>query len=148
MKKECFKCGVEKERSEFYKHPQMGDGLLGKCKACTKKDATEHRNKNIDRVRRYDIDRAKLPHRKANNAKMVKKYREENPLAGPAHNKVTRAVRSGKLIKPDSCSICGKIGMVHGHHRDYSKPLEVTWVCQACHKQIHKDIRRIAKENE
>jgi len=39
MKKICFKCRAEKDLDGFYKHPQMGDGHLGKCKECTKKDA-------------------------------------------------------------------------------------------------------------
>lgn len=36
--KKCFKCGIEKPLDAFYVHPQMGDGHLGKCKDCTKKD--------------------------------------------------------------------------------------------------------------
>lgn len=34
----CFKCEDMKNLSEYYKHKQMGDGLLGKCKTCTKQD--------------------------------------------------------------------------------------------------------------
>ena len=37
-KKICFKCKIEKGVSDFYKHKKMGDGLLGKCKDCTKLD--------------------------------------------------------------------------------------------------------------
>jgi len=37
--KACFKCGLTKQKSEFYKHSEMSDGFLGKCKTCSKLDA-------------------------------------------------------------------------------------------------------------
>ena len=38
--KRCFKCGLEKELTQFYKHKEMSDGHLNKCKECTKKDTS------------------------------------------------------------------------------------------------------------
>jgi len=139
VKKQCFKCKEWKDPEDFYKHPQMKDGHLGKCKECTKKDVLEHRNKNIERIRRYDRERSKLPHRMAMNIARTKVFRKMKPMAYAAHIIVGNAVRSGKLKKPRKCSECGQKRLIHGHHEDYYKPLDVIWLCQVCHKKRHKE---------
>jgi hypothetical protein len=40
--------------------------------------------------------------------------------------------RRGKLV-PQPCEICGSEQNIEKHHEDYSKPLEVQWLCRPCH---------------
>ncbi len=139
--KTCFKCQQSKSINQFYTHPEMGDGHLGKCKECAKKDALIHRQCNIDRIRAYDRARGKLLHRKRNNVTQTRKFRQENPLASKAHMALARAIRNRKIKKPKKCHECRKKVKVYGHHKDYNFPLEVIWLCQVCHKAEHKRIK-------
>ena len=56
-----------------------------------------------------------------------------------AHNILKCAIRRGEIIR-GPCAVCGSTKNIHGHHEDYSKPLEVIWLCASHHKEIHKKI--------
>lgn len=50
---------------------------------------------------------------------------------------VALACKSEELVRPDKCQTCGKPGKILAHHDDYDKPLEVRWLCSACHGKAH-----------
>jgi len=137
----------------------MGDGHLGKCKECTKKDVGKHREENLDEIRAYDRKRGDLPHRVAlrkeyqkteagriagNRGK--KKYSKRNPLKRAAVTILNNAIRDCKITK-EPCSVCGATYRIHGHHEDYYKPLEVIWFCPKHHAGYHKRLREIERAN-
>lgn len=69
-----------------------------------------------------------------------RRYREKHPKQTAAHKAFREALRLGQLTKPKKCSSCLTIpprNKLHGHHEDYSKPLEVIWLCQTCHAARH-----------
>jgi len=138
--KTCKDCETPLPITEFYKHSAMGDGHLNKCKACVKARVTRHRDRNIERIREYDVRRAKTPKRKAHLSRQSQKFRKECPEKYAAHCAVNNAVRDGRLNKPDACERCGAEIKLHGHHEDYSNILDVVWLCPACHAERHKEI--------
>jgi len=66
----------------------------------------------------------------------VQNWVERNPQKNRAHRIVAKAVKSGELTKNQSCVKCGD-GPTDAHHEDYSKPLEVIWLCRQCHVDLH-----------
>lgn len=51
------------------------------------------------------------------------------------------AIQKGKIVRPKKCSECGgSRSKLHGHHTDYSKPLNVVWLCSLCHGFIHRKL--------
>jgi len=55
------------------------------------------------------------------------------------HYIVFRAIREGRLRRPDRCSECGQAKKrIVAHHENYFMPLDVTWLCCRCHFEIHQ----------
>ena len=114
------------------------------------------REANPEKVREYGRrQRTKHPkkvkdyHRKWREANPEKRreyalrQRTKHPEKIKARNAVTHAVESGKII-PMPCAICGA-EKVEGHHEDYSKPLEVIWLCKKHHTEHHNQSIHIGK---
>lgn len=135
MHKRCFRCNLVLPIGEFYTHPMMADGRLNKCKECTKGEVRSNRRARIEHYRSYDRQRFKTPTRKTQLASRQRTYRVANPEKTAARAAVNRAVRSGRLTKKP-CEVCGCVD-VDGHHDDYSKPLEVRWLCRVHHLIEH-----------
>jgi hypothetical protein len=98
-------------------------------------DPTEYRRRDREAKRR-EYDREPEP-----IYKRALGYRRRNPARTRAWDAVYRALKSGRLIRPERCARCGGLGeptrdgraSIEAHHPDYSKPLEVEWLCRGCH---------------
>ena len=148
--KTCKRCNATKPYTEFYAHKMMEDGYLSFCKSCTRKRVRKHRAVHLEDIRAYDRERSQTPERKARYAAKNKtKQRHMGPLYLAAHNAVIRAVKRGDIIRPDKCQRCETTNdgssrrRIQAHHDDYSKPLDVMWLCPACHAQRHVELGRI-----
>lgn len=160
----CTKCEVERARAEFDKDPRKRNGLKSTCKECGRTYSREWTRKN----RKRNAEKAKA-WREANPTRVRKatrkwqrenmdlvveqgrKYRAADPERYRAHNRLSKAVSTGKLAKPSKCERClqSKTSrQLDGHHRDYSKPLEVQWLCRQCHKDRHREEQGEAPKTE
>ena len=72
----------------------------------------------------------------SDNTGRKRRYRQANPEKHAAHLAMRNAIRRGQLIK-SRCEVCG-IERVEGHHDDYSRPLDVRWLCKRHHIDAHK----------
>ena len=148
--KTCFKCVTEKPLSDFYKHPQMADGHLNKCKECAKKDSDDNfKRKQEDphwQIKERERQRKKQANRR--DLGMVKSYKRKNDYikTKEKYGEYLSAIKNGKLT-PQPCAVCGK-DKTQGHHEDYSKPLDVVWLCIRHHQDRHIHLRNAKTLNQ
>ena len=93
--------------------------------------------KNLERKRELcrEYHRKHRQRRRKVNREIVRRYRSKNREKANAQAKLNYAVKKG-YIKRLPCEVCGK-EKAHGHHTDYSKALDVTWLCPVHHEAEH-----------
>ena len=131
--KKCIACKATRPLSEYYKHKQMADVHLNKCKDCCKSQERERRaGPSGERIRAYDRARGSRQ-----TAEYRKSYRAKSPNKYKAQTKVSNAKRDGKILRAP-CEVCGEQN-THAHHDDYLKPLEIRWLCPLHHSRWHAE---------
>ena len=100
------------------------NGFSYTCKKC---------NSNREKLRNRYKDR------KEYHKNFQKKWDINNPEKVYAKNEVMKAVKSG-VIERKNCEKCGNTKSL-GHHSDYSKPLDVIWLCAKCHRLLHESLK-------
>jgi len=141
----CSKCDLVKPISDFLKKKHNKSGYCGYCKSCYNKQQREYmrefREKNRKQCREY------YARNREERISKVRKYQQENPEKQYAQNKINKAIKRGIIERPDNCSNpkCNNTENIEGHHEDYSKPLEVVWLCGVCHKKINRRVKTSAE---
>lgn len=141
---------------EFYR--QSSGTIKRDCKECWKAYVKANRMVRTEQYREYERSRANAPHRvearkayaqtpegKAAGNRAKRAFIERNPLKRAAHVMVGNALRDGRLVR-QPCEACGECAQAH--HDDYSKPLEVRWLCTTHHAEWHKHNTPLCPDQE
>lgn len=91
-----------------------------------------------DPVKVRESDRARYQRDRTKRIAAMKRYAKtkRDPEKRAANVAVGNAVRDGRL-KKEPCEVCEEV-RVEAHHADYSKPLEVEWLCSVHHGAKHR----------
>ncbi len=111
-----------------------------------RKRSADWYKRNQERARRGNCLRARLPYAKEANKAYRKDpikrravllaYALRHPEKIRARAAINQQVRIGK-VKRGNCESCGA-ERAQAHHDDYSKPLDVRWLCAACHGKLSR----------
>jgi hypothetical protein len=117
---------------EKYRKP-----LNNKQKQHLKERKKKYYLKNKEKLDKKNKIYRKTKKGKEAHAKSTKRAYYKFPEKDKARNKLKYEIKHGRILK-QPCIICGNIKS-HGHHNDYKKPLNVIWLCDKHHKEIHKN---------
>jgi len=91
--------------------------------------------------KQYEREYYSDPENKKRIAANMRRYAKDPRLQQKhkARWMTSRAIKLGRLLKTP-CVACGE-SKSEAHHADYSKPLEVIWLCRACHSKTHQEAK-------
>lgn len=92
-----------------------------------------------EKRKRLVIKYLHLSLKRSTNPKLKKKYKRD-PLKEYARVAVAAAIKRKELTRLP-CEKCGN-EKSEGHHENYTKPLEVVWLCKKHHVERHVEMRR------
>ena len=136
----CGSCGKEYEgrackpcraayMREYYRRPGVHERWIARAR-------DRHRRNMADPIKR-EIERQRGREEYVRRTRRgVKQARD--PIKQAARTLLGNAVRDGRVRKPENCQECGAGGRIEGHHTDYTKPLDVMWLCTLCHGLQHR----------
>lgn len=113
-----------------------------------------YRRNNRARLREYFRDYGRRFYREVIQP-ASRRWQARNPEKLRAHRILWSAIRKGVVSVKDRCEDCGAARPVNdrrskhieAHHCDYTKPLEVRWLCKPCHFKadlVRRDLERRA----
>lgn len=120
----CKECGQAKSLSEYYTIKASGNPY-GRCKACHYAKTLEWRR--TPNGRRINSEYQKREYHGAKRPRYLARF------------EVRKAIEKGQLA-PGPCERMGPDchGRIEAHHDDYTKPLDVRWVCSHHHGEIDR----------
>ena len=126
MSKICNRCGVDKELVAYSPFKRGSQGVHGTCKAC----------RNVEAGAKYREANPKKHGPRRSSYSYTRGWRARNPEQARANDLVAKHLKRGSLVA-GPCARCGKAGKVQAHHEDYSRPLDIVWLCYECHLEVH-----------
>ena len=138
----CGRCGGVFPPDGFYSDKRRPNGLKSQCKTChvegsiRTRDADAARRRNREWMKSYSCRPEVLEKERTRSSGR----RLSESWQHSARGELNAAVRRGKVVRPNKCSRCGVTAVPHGHHEDYSAPLDVVWLCSGCHADLHRGV--------
>ncbi len=137
MNKVCSVCKIKKELNYFPKSRVGSFGCEGRCRECDNKRRqkfyAEVESKKITKETRSLINHKRY----VDNINWYKTRKSES-IKTKARAIANRAIKNGLIKLKYFCEECGEINKrIEKHHNDYSKPLEVIFLCSKCHHKRH-----------